>query len=268
MSLPGAALALVRALPASPAILLSRLIVVAYLSLRADYRSEIRRNLRLVLGQDRRLFWVRNAWQTGRNLALMARLGQARSQAIIDRAMLHCDNSVRMSLERELHMVMASFHYGLWEYLPQVLARRGFGVKLVIGEQRDTALQVQLSRLRESGRVRLARSIREAARTGSGPTISGFMLDNTSRGSQVTASADGVSFRVPEFPFRLAERQGGKVIPMFARFEKGRLRVDAYPPTDADGAAQALLEQVRRRPEEWVWWAKAGAIGSSERRAA
>jgi lauroyl/myristoyl acyltransferase len=268
MSLPGAALALIRALPASPAVVLARLVTIVYLFFRPDYRFEIRHNLKIVLGEDRPRFWIRNAWQVGRNLALMARLGQRRSHAIIDRARLHCDNSVRLTLERELHMVMASFHHGLWEYLPQVFARRGFGVALVTGDQRDSALQGELSRMRESGRVRLARNLKQAVRPGSGTTISGFMLDNTSRGSQVRVTADGVSLRMPEFPFRLAERQGGRVIPMFARFEDGWLHVEAYPPADAAGVARALLEQVRRRPEDWVWWAKAGAVESGERRAA
>jgi len=260
MSLPGVALALVRALPSSPAALLSRAIVLLYLALRPDYRREIRRNLRIITGKDSRWFWVRNGWRLGLNFAVMAKVGSRSGDALIDRARVRGENLTSQVLERELHATMASFHFGLWEYLPQVFSHSGFRVTLAVGEQRDPALGMQLSYLRRSGGVTMARGIRQAIKAGAQSSITGFMLDNTSQGTQTWTECDGVRIRLPDIGFRLAARDGGGLVPVFARLQHGRARVDVYPPGDEQAAACALLEQVREHPEEWVWWGKAGAI--------
>jgi lauroyl/myristoyl acyltransferase len=260
MSLPGAALALVRALPSSPAAFLSRSIVLVYLALRPDYRREIRRNLRIIMGKESKWFWVRNGWRLGLNLAVMAKVGSKRGDALVDRASVCGENLTRELLERELHATMASYHFGLWEYLPQVFSRSGCRVTLAVGEQRDPALSKQLSCLRRSGGVAMAAGVRQATKARVSSSITGFMLDNTSQGTQSWTVCDGVRVRLPDIGFKLAERDGGGLVPAFARLQQGRVRVDIYPPGDQRAAACALLEQVRRHPAEWVWWGKAGAI--------
>ncbi|MCX6841848.1 MAG: hypothetical protein NTX53_06170 [candidate division WOR-3 bacterium] len=260
MSLPGAALALVRALPDSPAVLLSRAIVLLYLALRPDYRQEIRRNLRIIMGKDSRWFWMRNGWRLGMNLAVMAKVRCRTGDAIIDRARVYGENLTRKLMERELHVAMASFHFGLWEYLPQVFSRNGCRVLLAVGEQRDPVLSRQVSDLRRARGVKMAEGIRQVIKAGAGPSITGFMLDNTSQGTQSWTECDGVNIRLPDIGFRLAERKGGRLAPAFARLDRGRMRVDVYPAGDERAAARALLDQVRQHPEEWVWWGKAGAI--------
>jgi len=86
------------------------------------------------------------------------------------------------------------------------------------------------------------------------------MLDNTSQGTQVWTECDGVKLRLPDIGFKLAARTGNGLLPAFARIERGRIRVDVYPPGSEQAAARALLDQVRQHPEDWVWWGKAGAI--------
>ena len=260
MSLPGAALALVRALPSSPAAFLSRTIVLLYLALRPDYRREIRRNLRIIMGKESRWFWVRNGWRLGLNLGIMAKVGSRAGYALVDRAIVCGENLTNQVLERELHATMASFHFGLWEYLPQVFSRSGCRVTLAVGEQRDPALGRQLSDLRRSAGVSMAKGIRQAIKARDRSSITGFMLDNTSQGTQTWTECDGVRVRLPDIGFKLAARDGGGLVPAFARLQCGRVRVDVYPPGDEHAAARALLEQVRQHPEEWVWWGKAGAI--------
>jgi lauroyl/myristoyl acyltransferase len=260
MSLPGIALALVRALPARPAALLSRFLVLLYLSLRPDYRREIRRNLLIITGKDRQWFWVRNGWRVGSNLALMARVSHRSGDVLVDRALVRRDNFTGQILERELHVAMASFHFGLWEYLPRVFSRSGRRVALAVGEQKDAAFGRQVSALRRSGGVSIARGIRQTIRSDRRKRITGFMLDNTSQGTQVWTECDGVRLRLPDIGFRLAARSGSGLVPAFARLERGRIRVDVYPPGREQSAARALLDQVRQHPEEWVWWGKAGAV--------
>jgi lauroyl/myristoyl acyltransferase len=260
MSLPGVALALVRALPSSSAALLSRAIVLLYLALRPDYRREIRRNLRIITEKDSRWFWVRNGWRLGLNLAIMAKVGTRSGDALVDRAKVCGENLSGHVLERELHATMASFHFGLWEYLPQVFSRSGRPVTLAVGEQRDRGLGRQLSALRRSRGVTMVKGVRQAIKARDRSSITGFMLDNTSQGTQAWTECGGVKVRMPDIGFRLAARSGGRLTPAFARLDRGRMRVDVYPAGDQQVAAQALLDQVRRHPEDWVWWGKAGAI--------
>jgi lauroyl/myristoyl acyltransferase len=260
MSLPGAALALVRALPSRPAAFLSRTIVLLYLALRPDYRQEIRRNLRIITGKESRWFWVRNGWRLGLNLAVMAKVGSRTGDALVDRAMVCGENLSHQLLERELHATMASFHFGLWEYLPRVFSRGGCRVSLAVGEQRDRVLGRQLSCLRRSRGVTVAKGIKQAIRAGGESSVTGFMLDNTSQGTQTWTECDGVKVRLPDIGFKLAARSGGRLTPAFARLQRGRVRVAVYPPGDEQAAVRALFEQVRQNPEEWVWWGKAGAI--------
>lgn len=258
--MPGVALALVRALPSSPAALLSRTIVVLCLALRPDYRREIRRNLRIITGKDSRWFWVRNGWRLGLNIAMMARVGSRKGDALIDRAVVCGENLRHRVLERELHATMASFHFGLWEYLPQVFSRNGCRVALAVGKQRDRTLEQQLSVMRRSGGVTIAKGLKQAIKAEGGSSITGFMLDNTSQGTQSWAECGGVRMRLPDIGFRLAARQGRGLVPAFARLRNGRLRIDVYPPGDERAALRALLQQVRLHPDEWLSWGKAGAL--------
>lgn len=258
--MPAVALALVRALPSSPAALLSRTIVLLYLALRPDHRQEIRRNLRIITGKDNRWFWIRNGWRLGLNLSVMAKVGTRTGDALVDRAKVYGENLLCQTVERELHTTMASYHFGLWEYLPQVFGRNGRRVALAVGEQRDTALDRQLSRLRRAGGVTMARGLRQAIKARERSSITGFMLDNTRQGLQVWTEWDGIRVRMPGIGFRLAARRGGQLVPAFARLQNGRVRVDVYPPGNEQAAARALCEEVREHPEEWVWWGKAGAI--------
>jgi lauroyl/myristoyl acyltransferase len=260
MSLPGVALALVRALPSRPAALLSRTIVLLYLALRPDYRREIRRNLRIITGKESRWFWVQNGWRLGSNLAVMAKMGSRAGDALVDRAIVYGENLSHRTLERELHATMASFHFGLWEYLPRVFSHGGRRVSLAIGEQRDRVLGEQLSCLRRSRRVTMAKGIRQAIRADGESSVTGFMLDNTSQGTQTWSECDGVRMRLPDIGFKLAARKGGRLTPAFARLQRGRVRVDVYSPGDEQAAVRALLDQLLQHPEEWVWWGKAGAI--------
>jgi lauroyl/myristoyl acyltransferase len=260
MSSLGAALLLVRALPTEPAVALARLLVVLYLFLRPSYRREIERNLALACGRHDRFFWVRNAWAVGRNLALMAAIGTGREQAMIDRAEVYIDNTTRRILEQELHVAMASFHFGLWEMMPQVFARAGWRVGLLAGRQQDRFVARVASRARRSRGVSAVTKAKSALRLAGRPGLTGFMLDNTSRGNQEWFQDGSLRMRVPVFGFELARRRGLAVVPIWGCLERGRLRIGVGRPGPAAEVVGQLLEQARRRPEEWVLWAKAGAL--------
>lgn len=257
MSAPALTLILARALPVSAAVLLVRLLILSYLILKPACRSEIRNNHRIVCGRDQPGFWMLNAWRLGRNLVLMARIDLRPGRLLVDKAEVGGDNRSVQSMEQNMQAVMASFHFGLWEFLPAVFRQRGHRVALAVGVQRNRALDRMLRPLRSGAGVRLLHSAVELA--GHGLTgLVGFMLDNTGRGRMTVARSNRVAMRMPGPAFRLGGRAG--VIPVFCGLERGRLRVRAYPPGDQHHALECLLAEVRRSPADWVFWGKNGAL--------
>jgi len=95
--------------------------------------------------------------------------------------------------------------------------------------------------------------------------LTGFMLDNTSRGRQEWFESGGVSMCLPVAGFRLAARAGVGLAVIIGHLEHGRLRVEVRSVTDESATLAFLLEAVRRRPEDWVFWDKAGAVVQAER---
>lgn len=252
-----ALLVLARALPPEAAVGFCRCLVLGYLFLRPDYRAECGRNYRLLTGRRPGFFWMRNAWTVGRNLALMARLGARAAETMIDRATVSSQNQAVTPLEQNLHTTMASFHFGLWELLPGWFARSGRPVRLVVGRQRGAIFAGLLARLRGRAGVAVEPGLRAARAGREDPGITGFMLDNTSQGGETWAAAGGVRLRMPALAFRFGQ---GVLQTAFARLDRGRLRIDVYGAGDENVAAAALLAQVRAHPEEWVAWAKDGAL--------
>ncbi len=275
MMLISAILTTVRILPPELAVLFVRLILLIYLTVRGDYRREINTNYRVIFGQNRRWFWVRNAWRVGRNLALMAKIGTNFAQELIDRVLVCGENSYikSRSREQELHMLMASFHFGMWEYLPQIFARWTDSVAVVVSEQRNPVLDFWLRRLRTGHGVKLIFQISQFFRRLSSPGITGFMLDNTSRGRarwiQLAGRLDSsrLMFRVPALPFQVLTRSANEgkvavkgVVPVFGYLRQGRLVVRVFPAGDEANAIRALFTMIREMPEEWIFWGKAGAV--------
>jgi lauroyl/myristoyl acyltransferase len=264
VSWPALALRLTRALPASAAVGLSRILVLCYLALRPDYRREIRVNYRLICGRDAPWFWVRNAWRVGRNLGLMAGVGRGRARELVDNAVIRKDNGAVRVMEHDLHRVMASFHYGAWEFLPLVFEHQGQPVRVATSVQRDPELAEALDRLRAEAGTGQVRSGRELLEQASSPGLTGFMLDNTSRGNALRAAADGLEVRMPGTGFGLAERLGTQVVPAFCTVTRNGLEVRVRAPGGPEAAVRALLDEVRACPEEWVFWAKGGALSRLE----
>lgn len=266
------ALTLVRSLPASLAVLLARSLVLIRLALSPSSRREIVCNCRAVLGRAPRAFWLRNAWQVGFNLAMMARIDSHPVRRLIDNASIDSDNKKLWLSTQRIPLVMASFHYGMWECLPVIFRSRGFHVKVVVGGQRDRVLDRVLLRLRSVRRVRSFGGARviELSSWNSGVTLLGAMLDNTTRGPMVEARAAGVTMRMPALAFRRAATRStdgrsvsGDVIPLFCTFERGGMRIRVYEPGNEAHALGCLLREVRRRPADWVFWGKSGALGTA-----
>ncbi len=192
-------------------------------------------------------------------------------------------------MEQKLHNIMASFHLGLWEFLPHIFFRKerkacdsrtSTTIGVFIGRQRDPLLgrlmlKIRQGRYPESNSPRYYFSLKELISflRGSSETDNmfiGFMLDNTSRGKQVDVrcvipiaigdpgkgKGKSLMMRLPVLPFELSREFGGGVIPLFCYLKNGRLCVRVFPAGDEVDCVRALFTVVREHPEEWVFWGK------------
>lgn len=262
MSLLSAVLLLVRVVPLEPAIIITRLITISYLLVRPGYRKEIEFNYHLLCHRRDRFFWLKNAWTIGRNLALMAKIGTRLAEKLIDSVRIYQENindDKKYSVHK-FHTIMASFHFGLWEFLPQVYSRYSQDVALITGNMKDRPLNRIIARIRGSSGVRMVSEVRVLLNRIKRAGITGFMLDNTGRGKQIKICTQGLNFRLPTLAFSMSQRNGTGVVPLFGYWDRGRLVVRVFPSQDPEGCVRVLLKMVRERPTEWIFWGKSGAI--------
>ncbi|MEN9979957.1 MAG: hypothetical protein ABIK38_06430 [candidate division WOR-3 bacterium] len=262
MNLLSAVLLLVRGLPLELAIAVARIFTVIYLFFRHDYRREIEINQRLLLGSRNRWFWLRNGWCIGRNLALMAKLGTPAGNKLIDSAVIYRENIDDGSVQTggQSAWIMASFHFGVWEFLPGIYRGHGQDVAVIVGDMHDKRFNLMVRRLRSKTGIKVINRARMLIEQLRRPGITGFMLDNTARGTRIQIVLDGVTFRIPALPFAFGRRRGCGVIPVFCYWDHGRLRVRVFEPEGPEGCIRALVQMVRERPAEWIFWGKAGAV--------
>jgi KDO2-lipid IV(A) lauroyltransferase len=161
-------------------------------------------------------------------------------------------------------------HCGNWEMIGTVLHGGGVPPAAVARPLDDPALQKIVVALRAHvGTTTIARGTRGAARQllevlRSGGALA-MLIDQDTRVDGVWVPFFGRPAFTPVGAAEIALRQKARVIPSFAeRNPDGNHLVRFHPALDLPAdprEATALMtakieEQVRRRPEQWVWWHK------------
>jgi Kdo2-lipid IVA lauroyltransferase/acyltransferase len=158
-------------------------------------------------------------------------------------------------------------HCGNWELLAALINCRGLGMAVVARPLEDPPLQALLSGLRarfgtatiERGSEGAARAILGRLRRGG---ALGMLIDQDTKVDGVWVPFFGRPAFTPVGPAKIALRQGAAVVPAFIeRKEDGRHLARFLPamdlpadPREATAAmTRAVEDQVRRRPEQWVW---------------
>jgi KDO2-lipid IV(A) lauroyltransferase len=158
-------------------------------------------------------------------------------------------------------------HCGNWELLAAAINCRGLGMAVVARPLDEPAQQRMLAGLRQRfGTPTIARGGEGAARqllvTLRRGGALGMLIDQDTKVDGVWVPFFGRPAFTPVAAARIALRRNAAVIPAFIeRLPDGRHRATFHPalelPADPT-AATALMtakieEQVRRRPEQWVW---------------
>ena len=164
-------------------------------------------------------------------------------------------------------LVLFTGHCGNWELLGAAVNCRGLGMAVVARPLDEPVQQRLLTALRERfGTPSIARGSEGAARqllaTLRRGGALGMLIDQDTKIDGVWVPFFGRPAFTPVGAAKIALRQNTAVIPAFIeRLEDGRHAVTLHPPLDLPDdptAATALMtarieEQIRRRPEQWVW---------------
>ena len=158
-------------------------------------------------------------------------------------------------------------HCGNWELLAAAINCRGLGMAVVARPLDEPDQQRMLAGLRERfgtptierGSEGAARQLLIALRKGG---ALGMLIDQDTKVDGVWVPFFGRPAFTPVGAAKIALRQHTAVIPTFIeRLEDGRHLATFHPPLDLpDDATEAtalmtakIEEQVRKRPEQWVW---------------
>jgi lauroyl/myristoyl acyltransferase len=257
MSIPAAGLRLVRALPFWLACATSRFLVITYLLLNPRARHEIARNHARLFGRTDPGFWFRHAVRLGGNIALMAKTGQPALDNQLDNALIDGQNILERIMLGNSKAVVLSLHYGVWELLPHVFARKGYPVCVGMGSQQDIQLGRELGQLRTGQRVTFTNRVAEMRQALEQKALVGFALDNTRASRGVRCDALWPGFSLLRTPFALAQAERAVLVPMLIRKAGPRLSVKVGEPVKTPDEFGAWARQeILAYPEEWVFWGK------------
>jgi len=163
--------------------------------------------------------------------------------------------------------ILLTGHCGNWELLAATLNCRGLGMAVVARSLDEPRLQGMLAGLRrrfgtatiERGSEGAARHILGTLRRGG---MLGMLIDQDTKVDGVWVPFFGRPAFTPVGAAKLALRQGTQVVPAFIeRRPDGTHLVRIFPPLELPEDPQEatarmtelIEEQVRRRPEQWVW---------------
>ncbi len=161
-------------------------------------------------------------------------------------------------------------HCGNWELIAGAFTLQGLPLAAAAREIEDPSLQELLLAVRGAmGATTIARGGRAASRQllevlRKGGALA-ILIDQDTRVEGVWVPFFGRPSYTPVGAARIALRQGVTVVPIFGeRRADGTHLIRCHPALDlpaGETAATALMTaaieaQIRRRPEQWVWWHK------------
>jgi KDO2-lipid IV(A) lauroyltransferase len=208
-------------------------------------------------------------WQTVFEICWMM---DSSPDASLEGVQVHGMEEVRSAAARGRGILLVSAHAANWELVSMALSHEGIAPMAVIARKLRTRKSERMQiRFRERAGIRtLVRgekgagiaAYRQLARGG----ILGTMMDRLSAGRRITVPFLGSATKMPLGPPELVCRSGAAVIlGMAERLPDGGtvIRYRELPTAGIDSAvemakviAAGLDEELRSRPEQWLWIAR------------
>lgn len=248
---------LAKKLPGKLSIIFCQIILLIYLFWHKTYRQEINLNYQRIFKRKRR-FWLRQALKLGHNLALTLQFGK--NKKTLDKIEIYGENILCDLLKEKQKAIVVTFHYGLWELLPQIFQKLGYETYISVGEKRNRFFD-ELNKFRSQNGVKIVKTVAEMrtalSKSLTRPRLLGFVLDNTSktRGFKLF-SPHWHNFSVLRTPFILAKSFKLPILAMFCFHQKNRLVVAIHAVRNSQALGNQLLSYIKSKPEEWIFWGK------------
>jgi KDO2-lipid IV(A) lauroyltransferase len=174
---------------------------------------------------------------------------------------------IEQILEEKKTIVVLTAHCGNWELLSTTNASHDLGLAGMARASDDPFLAQLLVDFRlHLGSETIVRgskgSSRQLLRLLRRRGALGLLIDQDIETDGVWVPFFGRLAHTPRAAADLAQRLGARVVPAFSeRLEDGSHRVTFHPPLELPECAveatalmtQAIEQQIRRRPEQWVW---------------
>ena len=220
--------------------------------------------------EDRRRIAQAAFLQAGMNLAELLHFLKRDHQEILRNIVVRGREELDAARAAGRPVLILTGHCGNWELIGTVLTDSGFPPAAVARPLDDPAVQKILVDLRAHfGTTTIARGTPGAARQLLGTLRRGgalaMLIDQDTKVDGVWVPFFGRPAFTPVGAAEIALRQKAHVIPSFIeRLPDGGHLVTFHPaldlpddPREATAMMTAAIEaQVRRRPEQWVWWHK------------
>jgi Kdo2-lipid IVA lauroyltransferase/acyltransferase len=177
-------------------------------------------------------------------------------------------DQIERALSAGRGLIVFTAHCGNWEWLAATVALCGYRVTALQRERDDRGLNDFIVGLRsqsgvetiDRGSASSGRDMLRALRSGG---ILAFLIDQNIRGETEKVTFFGQPALTPTGPARLAIRAGVPVIAGFIERRAGRLHThfseaiqtsrDDDPLALTQLMTDAIEQQIRRVPEQWVW---------------
>ncbi len=253
---------LVKKLPLNLAIFLCRFIIFSYLLWRKDYRTEIKINYQKVFSnlKNGKWFWLKLSKRLGENFGVMLKMMD--NKKILDKIAISGENILNSIFENSESAVVVSFHYGLWELLPQIFKRMGYETYIAISRQKDKDWDEELRKLRSQNGVGLMETIAEMKRilksngTNNRKRLLGFVLDNKRLTRGLCLNEPWRNFFILRTPFVLAQSEKVPLLGMFCYKKANRIVIDIAEVKNPKAIGERLRHFITQQPEDWIFWGK------------
>lgn len=233
------------------------------------------RNLRLVFGEAltwrqrqriRKLSVINIAKTMAETIKLQWMTDAEVEQEVTVQGLEHLDQV----LAQGRGAILITAHYGNWEYAGAILGIRGYPINVIARDAADTLTRDLINTARRSKRVKVfgRESVRELLRALQRNECVAILPDQHAKEGAVRVHFLGRPADTATGPAVFSQRTGAPVLPVFCRREPGdHMQLEVFPPLqlvnsgnrEADVVANtqiindALGEQIRAHPEQWLW---------------
>ena len=227
-------------------------------------------NIRFFLGRDREktLRIARTLFENlGISLSEIFRFFRLNKQNIDSYVDFEGLKNLDAALSKGKGVILLTAHLGNWEISSVALSLKGYSVKVIARQQRNSRIDELLNSYRQSSGIRVVKkgmALREIIQGLKNNEIVGMLGDQGGKNKDVCVRFFGRYIFLPSGFLDIALKTGATVLPAFifsAKGGKGKYRVNIGFPLDCEGTKQEIVQRyvhilqryISSFPEQYLW---------------